>query len=119
MSKRGRMILVLLALSICTGLGFYTGRESAPKLTVKLDNSKVTVTESLTPVAGKREGHVRSTDQLIVFIDEANYDAIDASGQTSVRHRQPGEIVWHSKGEVAPVLINKGKAYRNLIIALK
>ncbi len=119
MSKRVRMTLAVLALSICTGLGFYAGRQSTPTLTVKLDNPRVTVTESLTPAGGRRKAQTRPTDQLIVFIDDAIYEAVEASGNISVRHRQPGEIVWHSKGEAAPLLVNKGMAYRNLIIALK
>jgi hypothetical protein len=37
-----------------------------------------------------------------------------------VRERKAGEVIWHDKGEDAPVLINlKPKAYRTLVIELK
>jgi hypothetical protein len=88
-------------------------------MAVKLDNPRVTVTESSTPANGRRDSYVRPTDQIIVFIDAADYESIDSSGQATLRQRKPGDIVWHSKGEVAPILVNKGKAYRNLIIAVK
>ncbi len=100
-------------------MSFYAGRQSAPTLSVKLDNARVAITESLTPAGGRREAYTRPTDQIVVFVDEANYESVEPSGQATLRHRMPGEIVWHSKGEEAPVLVNKGKAYRNLVIALK
>ena len=108
-------VIVLLACAV----SFYAGRQSAPTMSVKLDNARVTVTESLTPAGGRRDAYTRPTDQIIVFVDEANYESVESSGQGTLRHRMPGEIVWHSKGEAAPVLVNKGKAYRNLVIALK
>lgn len=111
--------LAALTLLLTASFSFYAGRQSAPTMTVKLDNDRATVTESLTPAGGRREPYTRPTDQLIVFIDEAKYDSIDASGKVTQRQRKPGEIVWHSKGEAAPLLVNKGKAYRNLVIAFK
>ena len=119
MTVRGMMLMVALLLPLAAGLGFYAGRESAPTMTVKLDNAKVTITESRTPEGGRRETYTRPTDQIIVFIDEAQYEAVEAGKPPARRHRQPGDIVWHNKGEAAPALINKGKAYRNLVIALK
>ena len=104
---------------LTAAMSFYAGRQSAPTMSVKLDNSRVTVTESLTPAGGRRDAYTRPTDQIIVFVDEARYESLDASGQATLRHRMPGEIVWHAKGEAAPVLVNKGKAYRNLVIAVK
>ena len=67
----------------------------------------------------RREGYKRPTDQIIVFLDPASYEATDAQGQKQVKQRKSGEIVWHNKGADAPLLINKGKSYRNLVIALK
>ena len=118
---RFRMTLLLVALAVpaAAGFGFYASRQSAPALTVQLDNARVTVTESLTPAGGRRESYTRPTDQIIIFIDAAEYESVDAGGKATPRRRQPGEIVWHAKGEVAPVLLNKGKPYRNLIVALK
>ena len=110
----------VVALSLSAGaVGYYKGRESVPRLTVKLDNARVTVTESSTPAGARREPYTRPTDQLPVFIDAADYEATDADGKATVRHRNAGEIVWHSKGEAAPLLVNKGKTYRNMIIAFK
>jgi hypothetical protein len=114
-----QMLLAVAALLIAAGVGFYAGHASAPTMTVKLDNNRVTVTESLMPAGARREPHTRATDQIIVFIDEAQYEAIDGAGKATSRQRKPGEIIWHAKGETAPLLVNKGKPYRNLIIALK
>lgn len=114
--KRAFAALMLL---LTASLSFYAGRQSAPTLSVKLDNDRVTVTESVTPAGARREPYTRPTDQIIVFVDEAQYDSIDANGKVTPRQRKPGDFVWHSKGEAAPLLVNKGKAYRNLIIALK
>ena len=116
---KGKRILGAVTVMLTAAVSFYAGRQSAPTLNVKLDNARVTITESLTPAGGRREAYTRPSDQIIVFVDEANYESIEASGQASLRHRMPGEIVWHSKGEAAPILVNKGKAYRNLVIALK
>ena len=111
--------LLALVLIIVSAASFYAGRQTSPQITVKLDNERVTVSESVTPQGARRETYVRPTDQLIVFLDDAKYQATDADGKTSVRERKAGEIVWHTKGEKAPLLINQGATYRNLIIALK
>ncbi|HZS03281.1 MAG TPA: hypothetical protein VFD58_00270 [Blastocatellia bacterium] len=119
MSKR---ILCLCGLTIFVA-GLAAGRLSAgngPQSKVLLDNQRVTVTEITMPPAAAREPYTRPSDQIIVFIDDADYEATDAAGKKQTKHRQPGEIVWHDKGEAAPLLINKGsKPYRNLVIALK
>ena len=113
-----RLLLALTLLLVCS-VSFFAGRQSAPTLKITLDNARVTVTESLTPARGRREPYVRPTDQLIVFLDDANYESIDSSGTVTARSRKAGDVIWHSKGEAAPLLVNKGKAYRNLIVALK
>jgi hypothetical protein len=119
MAERSRKAIVAAALVLVCFGSFYAGRQSAPTLTVKLDNARVTVTQSLTPEAGRREPYTRPTDQLIIFLDDAQYDSIDAAGKVAPRQRKSGDVVWHSKGEAAPLLVNKGKAYRNVIVALK
>jgi hypothetical protein len=111
--------LAVLILFLTASASFYAGRQSGPVLTVKLDNERVMVTESLSPAGGRREAYTRPTDQIIVFLDDAHYEAVDANGKATPRRRKSGDIVWHTKGEAAPVLINKGKAYRNLIVAIK
>ena len=67
------------------------------------------------------EGAIRPTDQVIVFLDDCEYERTDSkTGEKTVRTRKSGEIVWHDRGEDAPVLKNLGaKPYRSLLIELK
>jgi hypothetical protein len=84
-----------------------------------LENARITVTEVAMAPGARRETYTRPTDQLIVFIDEADYEATDQAG-TQKKHRGAGDVVWHNKGESAPLLVNKGsKPYRNLVIGFK
>lgn len=112
-------LVAAVVVLLTAAMSFYAGRQSAPTMTEKLDNPRITVTESLTPEGGRRASYTRPTDQLLVFLDDARYESVDAAGKVTPRQRKSGDIVWHSKGETAPVLINKGKAYRNLVIAFK
>ena len=42
-----------------------------------------------------------------------------ATGEKTIRERKSGEVLWHSKGEDAPVLTNLGsKPYRTLVVEL-
>ena len=68
-----------------------------------------------------RERYTRPTDQVIIWLDDAKYERIDsATKERTVRERKQGEILWHNKGEDAPVLKNLGsKPYRSLTIELK
>lgn len=88
---------------------------------VVLDNARVTVTERVMDPGASRESHVRSTDQVIVFLNEAAYDRVDGkTKQTQRQGRKAGEVLWHFKGETAPQLINRSATpMRSLIIALK
>ena len=56
-----------------------------------------------------------------MFLDDCRYERTDpASGEKTVRERKSGDVIWHSKGEDAPLLVNAGeKAYRTLVIELK
>jgi hypothetical protein len=56
-----------------------------------------------------------------VFLDDSRYERIDPdTGAKEIRTRKSGDVIWHDKGEVAPVLTNVGtKAYRELVIELK
>ena len=58
---------------------------------------------------------------MIVFLDDCKYQRIDSkTGEKTVRERKSGDVIWHDKGEDAPVLINAGaKPYRTLLIELK
>ena len=88
---------------------------------VVLENPRVTVTEVTYLPGVARERYIRPTDQVIVFLDETKYERIDSkTKERTVRERKSGEVIWHEKGEDAPVLKNLGtKPYRTLVIALK
>jgi len=85
------------------------------------DNPRARVSEVHYEPGKRRESYVRSTDQIVVFLDDCTFDRIDAvSGEVAQRTRKSGEVLWHSKGEQAPVLINTGVAtFRTLLIELK
>ena len=105
-SKR---LFVAVVLLLTATMSFYAGRQSVPTMTEKLDNPRITVTESLTPAGGRRESYTRPTDQLIVFLDDAQYEAVDADGKATLRQRKSGDIVWHKKGEMVPIIFKKCK----------
>ena len=114
--------IIIFVCGIATGLAMSgkLGDSTAPTSKIVLDNARVNVAEITAPPKSVREPYTRPSDQIIVFIDEADYESTDAAGKKIVKHRVPGEIVWHNKGEAAPQLVNLGnKAYRNLVIALK
>jgi len=87
----------------------------------KLENAKVAVTELVYEPGVARARHVRARDQVIVFLDDCRYERTDPeTGEKTIRQRRAGDVIWHDKGEVAPVLVNRGeKAYRTLVIELK
>jgi len=88
---------------------------------VKLENAKVRVTEMVYEPGVPRDRYIRPTDQVIVFLDESKYERKDSkTGAVEMRERKSGDVIWHDKGEDAPVLTNRGaKAYRTLVIELK
>ena len=89
---------------------------------VLLDNDRVKITEVYFAPGARREGGwIRAGDQVIVWLDEASYDASDANGSAPQFYRRnQGSILWHPKGETAPLLVNKGeKPFRELVIELK
>ncbi len=87
---------------------------------VKFENSKVSVKELVYEPGVARERFIRPTDQLIVFLDDCRYERTDsATHEKTVRERKTGDVIWHDKGEDAPVLKNLGKtAYRTLVIEI-
>ncbi len=88
---------------------------------VKLENNRVRVTELDYHPAVPREKSIRKADQVIVFLDDSRYERIDPdTGAKEIRTRKSGDVIWHFKGEVAPVLTNQDKkTYRTLVIELK
>jgi hypothetical protein len=88
--------------------------------TVKLENARVRVSEIAYGPGSVRARGVRATDQVIVFLDDCQYRRLDpSSGETTVRDRKAGDVIWHDKGEDAPQLTNAGRPYRTLVIELK
>ncbi len=112
----------IFAGGIAVGMTFAARNAAEEKAQAKtlLDNQRVVVTEMTMAAGARREPYTRPTDQIIVFIDDADYEAIDAAGKKQARKRRAGDIIWHDKGEAAPLLVNVGnRSYRNLVIALK
>ena len=105
-----------LTLVAVWGLGF-----AAVPSTVKLENAKVRISEVLYAPGVPRERYTRPTDQIIVFLDDCRYERTDSqTKEKTIRERKSGDVIWHNKGEDAPVLINLGsKTYRTLVIELK
>ena len=103
--------------SSITALAMWAG---APQ-TMKLDNKKVKVSEMVYEPGVPRERYIRPTDQVIIFMDDCEYERTDsATGEKTIRKRKSGDVIWHDKGEDAPVLINRGtKAYRTMVVELK
>jgi hypothetical protein len=118
-----RFVLVLSAAIFVAGLaaGYAFGaRQGRAQSKVVLENKRVQATEWTLAPGAKREAYTRPTDQVIVFLDDASYDAIDASGKKEARQRKAGEVIWHNQGEAAPTLVNTGsKPFRNVAIAVK
>jgi hypothetical protein len=117
-----RSLILTAALSSClTVLSMWVAGMAKLPSTVKLENAKVKVTEVLFEPGVARERYIRPTDQVIVFLDDCKYERTDSkTGEKTVRERKSGEVIWHDKGEDAPVLVNIGsKPYRSLVIALK
>lgn len=87
----------------------------------KLENARVKVTEVTSAPGTPRDRYIRATDQVIVFLDDCKYERVDSeTKEKTVRQRKSGDVIWHNKGEDAPVLTNLGsKAYRTLVIELK
>jgi hypothetical protein len=91
------------------------------KKQTRLENDSVKISEVVYEPGVARERYIRPSNQAIVFLDDCKYQRIDSgTGEKTVRERKSGEVIWHDKGEDAPVLINLGtKPYRTLVIELK
>lgn len=87
----------------------------------KLENARVRITEVRYDPGVPRERSIRASDQVIVFLDDCSYERTDSETHAKeIRVRKSGDVIWHNKGEDAPVLKNVGtKPYRTLVIELK
>jgi hypothetical protein len=117
----------LIALTAVVSSGLTVGflrliaAPAAPVQTVVLENDEVRVTERIIAPGGERTPYIRPTDQVIVFLNDTKYERIDAeTGETIVRERTGGEVIWHNAGENAPKLVNvHSQPFRSLVIELK
>ena len=109
---------ILIALGLA---GAYVAGRADVTREVKLENKRVRVTEMDYEPGKPRERSVRPADQVIVFLDDSRYERIDPdTSEKTIRQHKSGDVIWHNKGEAAPVLTNVGsKTYRTLIIDLK
>ena len=95
-----------------------TAQPAPPAL---IENGRVRVTQLAYQPGVARPRGIRPADQVIVFLDDCRYERTDpVRGEKTVRVRKSGDVIWHSKGEDAPVLVNAGAApYRTVLIDLK
>jgi hypothetical protein len=112
---------ILVTALLSSGLTYLVMVGAPMPETVKLENATVRVKEVVYVPGVARERYIRPTDQVIVFLDDSQYERIDsATKERTVRTRKSGDVIWHDKGEDAPVLKNLGaKPYRTLVIELK
>jgi hypothetical protein len=108
----------LFALALC---GAYLAGRADVKTSAKLENARVKITQLDYLPGQPREKSIRPSDQVIVFLDNSRYERIDPdTGAKEIRTRKSGDVIWHNKGEVAPVLTNLDKkTYRTLVIEIK
>jgi hypothetical protein len=108
-------------LFLLTLAGAYLAGRADVMTVSKLRNARVTVTELDYEPGKPRAKSIRPADQVIVFLDDSRYERIDPdTGAKEIRTRKSGDVIWHNKGEVAPVLTNlDSKTYRTLVVELK
>src|SRR4051794_18737345 len=101
-------------------IGWAAGRADVAR-NITLENKRVRISRLDYEPGAPRERSIRASDQVIVFLDDSRYERIDPdTGAKEVRTRKSGDVIWHNKGEIAPVLTNLDrKTYRTLVIELK
>src|SRR5687767_1327883 len=110
-SMKRSLILTAVLSSLVTSLAFWAigMPPQTTASTVKLENDRVKVSEVVYQPGVPRERYIRPTDQVIVFLNESRYERTDSkTKEKTIRERKPGEVIWHDKGEDAPVLVNLG-----------
>jgi len=116
-----RLIATAIVSSSLTALVLWAADMANLPGTVKLENAHVKITEVVYQPGVKRDRYIRPTNQIIVFLEDSRYERIDSqSKEKTIRERKSGDVIWHDKGEDAPVLTNLGqKPYRTLVIEMK
>ena len=113
------LLSVALTILALTSLG-WAPQAQAPGQS-RLDNQRVRVSEIDYTPGAPRPRYTRPTDQVIVFLDDCRYERLDSqTGAKEIREHKSGDVIWHNKGEDAPILTNRGdKPYRTLVIEVK
>ncbi len=115
-----KLLLTALTASLTTLLAMWSLNAAAPQSVVKLENSRVRVSEITSSPGAVRERGIRRADQVIIFMDDCRYERTDpVTGGKTLVARKSGDVIWHNKGEDAPQLTNAGKtAYRTIVVEL-
>jgi hypothetical protein len=116
-----KLVLTALVSSCLTLAGAWAGGVVNLPTRVTLENPRIKVTQVTYPPGVARDRYTRTADQVIVFLDDCKYQRIDSQTlEKTIREHKSGDVIWHNKGEDAPVLINIGpKQYRTLVVELK
>lgn len=116
-----RVVAVTAVLSSALTLAGMRFAGAAATAKIQLENTRVCVTELTYSPGESRARYTRAADQVIVFLDDCRYERTDsATGAKQIREHRSGDVIWHQRGEDAPVLKNVGiKPYRTLTIELK
>ncbi len=88
---------------------------------LRTDNDRLTLTEYTFQPGVTVKVKPRSTDQLILFIDDCRYERTDpASGLKSLRIRKAGDFIWYDRGGDSASVLNLGHTpFRLMLIELK
>ena len=116
-----RIVVTALLSSALTMLAIFQ-LGGAPLLSkIVLQNARVKVSEITYPAGAIRPHSIRPADELIVFVDDCRYERTDPkTGEKTIRQRKAGDVIFHSKGEDAPVLRSlNSKPYREIVVELK
>lgn len=113
----------LIVTAVLSSLLTLTIVEALPTLVsrVRLENARAKVTEITCAPGVTRPRYTRPADQIIVFLDDCKYERTDSvTHRKEIQQRKSGDVIWHNKGDDAPVLVNIGsKPYRTMLIELK
>ena len=110
MMKLRSLAVAALIFGAGVAAGVAVAEDRKPEATVKVafENPRVAVRAIDMAPGAARPGRTRPTDEVVLFCDEAHYQAIDAQGHKEARDRTPGTVVFHKQGELAPTLVNNG-----------
>ena len=118
--RKAMALSALISAMVTLGAVWSFGWAALP-VKIALENARVRASEVTYNPGVPRERSIRAADQVIVFLDDCRYQRTDSTThEKTVRERKSGDVIWHSKGEDAPELVNLGsKPYRTLVIELK